>query len=678
MRRVVSIKAPAPASAAGVSAGFGGWRESAIAGGVLLVTFCAYLRSLGNRFSLDDLDMIVGNRLIGQWSFIWRSLLSDPYWYRDPAHLPQSSYYRPLQDIWLAIQFHLFGLNPMPWHLSLVLLHLVGVWFVFKIAMQVADDVRIAALAALLFGLIPLHAEAVAWEPGVDMSLSGVLELAAFYFFITRSTSTTRWLPALLFYTAALLTHEAAVLFPALIALYVFLIEPLGAPASWEGKLDTILARLRRSLICAVPFVGDAIGYLIARRLSLGFLFHQPGWITHLTPALTILTLPRVIVGYIALLAMPWLAGPRRAMLTVSSASSPHFWGPVAIVLVLAAAFAAAVRNHPHRRRYLFFAAWIAVAMAPVVNLRLFFDRAFVQDRYLYFASVGWCLMVADFAVSLADRSKIIRRIVWAATAAFLIVCTAVLWQVQYSWRDNEAFYAALIEKSPDQVDGYYGLGVALRDRSDLAGAQREFKAALELDPQSAALYDLGVVDSQLGHIKQAAAEQEEGLKRLASPPADAYVGLAQVYDLTGDQAKSEAALKQAESLPGGAHVAALARAQLKYNHGDLPGAEAILRDLTANDPNDPRAWTMLGMTAIREKNHQQALDCFLRAQALSPRDPFARVMTGLALHKLGRDQEALTQCRAALAIAPNDRNAQALIATIQREAHSGQSAGAR
>src|SRR5208282_935241 len=168
--------------------------------------------------------------------------------------------------------------------------------------------------------------------------------------------------------------------------------------------------------------------------------------------------------------------------------------------------------------------------------------------------------------------------------------------------------------------------------------------------------------------IKQAAAEEEEGLKRLASPTADAYVGLAQIYDLNGDQARSEAALKQAELLPNGAHVAALARAQLKYNHGDLAEAEAILRDLTAADPYDPRGWTVLGMTAIRENHNGQALEDFRQATALAPRDPFARVMAGLALHKLGRDQEALEQCRGALAIAPSDPNAQALIAKIQRE----------
>ncbi len=312
-----------------------------------------------------------------------------------------------------------------------------------------------------------------------------------------------------------------------------------------------------------------------------------------------------------------------------------------------------------------------------MMNLQVYYEEGFVQDRYLYLASVGWSLMVADFAVHLASRGAIGRRLVWGGGAALLAAYIGVLWKVQHFWCDNETFYTAMVEKFPQEADGHFGLGVALRDRGDFAGAEREPKETLRLDPASPALYDLGVVDSQLGHIKQAAAEEEEGLKRLSGPPADAYVGLAQIYDLNGDRARSEAALKQAESLPNGARVTALARAQLKYNHGDLVGAEAVLRDLIATDPYDPRAWMVLGMTAIRQKSYGQALEDFRHATALAPRDPFARVMAGLALHKLGRDQEALDQCRCALAIAPGDPNARALIARIARETPSKQPATA-
>ncbi|HVN64578.1 MAG TPA: hypothetical protein VMT58_08060, partial [Candidatus Binataceae bacterium] len=94
---------------------------------ILAATAIVYSSSFGNGFVFDDGDIIVSNRLLGQWSYIWRSLSRDLWWSLDPGHLPQSSYYRPLENIWLALNFHLFGLNPAGWHVATVALHLIVV-----------------------------------------------------------------------------------------------------------------------------------------------------------------------------------------------------------------------------------------------------------------------------------------------------------------------------------------------------------------------------------------------------------------------------------------------------------------------------------------------------------------------------------------------------------------------
>ena len=108
--------------------------------GVLLLTMLVYLRCLGNGFVFDDHEMIVINRYLGQWSFLWKSLVNDSWWFRDPLHLPQSSYYRPLQDIWLGIHYQLFGLVPGGWHATMIALHLAAVWMAFKIASRLTGD----------------------------------------------------------------------------------------------------------------------------------------------------------------------------------------------------------------------------------------------------------------------------------------------------------------------------------------------------------------------------------------------------------------------------------------------------------------------------------------------------------------------------------------------------------
>ncbi len=147
-------EAPTTAPARGTRAAFARPR-SLILGAVLLATLLAYLRCLGNGFIFDDRQMIIGNPYIGQWSFPWKSLFNDLWWFQGPRH---SAYYRPLQDIWLGVNYQLFGLHAAPWHAAMVGLHLVAVWLVFKLAFHLTHEWPAAVLAALLFGLLPVHA----------------------------------------------------------------------------------------------------------------------------------------------------------------------------------------------------------------------------------------------------------------------------------------------------------------------------------------------------------------------------------------------------------------------------------------------------------------------------------------------------------------------------------------
>src|SRR5579885_1409674 len=96
---------------------------------IVALTALVYLRCLKNGYVFDDHEMIIVNRYIGEWSFLWKALVNDSWWFRDPAHLPQSHYYRPLQDIWLGLNYQAFGLNPVGPHALMVGLHVAAVLF---------------------------------------------------------------------------------------------------------------------------------------------------------------------------------------------------------------------------------------------------------------------------------------------------------------------------------------------------------------------------------------------------------------------------------------------------------------------------------------------------------------------------------------------------------------------
>jgi hypothetical protein len=138
--------------------------------------------------------------------------------------------------VWLGVNYQLFGFHPAGWHAATIALHLLMVWLVYRTVLLLVSEESTALIAALLFAIVPIHAEAVVWPSAIPQLLCGIFTLAAFYFFASRTASPRRnWTLALLFAGCALLSHESAIVFSGLIVIYVFLLE---APTPIPPKPD--------------------------------------------------------------------------------------------------------------------------------------------------------------------------------------------------------------------------------------------------------------------------------------------------------------------------------------------------------------------------------------------------------------------------------------------------------
>jgi hypothetical protein len=456
--------------------------QTAILAGVLLLTLLVYLRCLGNGFVYDDRSEILENRYLAQWSFLWKSMIRDVWWFRHPHRLPQSAYYRPLQNIWLAINFHLFGLHPAGWHLLKILLHLCAVVLSFRVAQLLTRSVAAALLTALLFGLLPVHTEAVAWSVGPPQA--AVLELAALSLFIQRSR--THWhgvvWPVLVFACAAL-SHESAVVFPLLIALYVFLFEsPVGESvgSASPGESAPLPRRIGNALAWSAPFLCVALLYMGARLLVLGtngLLGFVPGAVVmHGSRAIKIrgikysfgqilMTLPTVLLHYLELLIVPWFAGPEHDVKFVTTPGLTSFYVPAAVLGMLALVGYLAFGNRTRGKLYLFCAAWWLITLAPVLNFNSFqreADLVYIHDRFEYLPSLAFCLLLADCAVRFASTSAVRRRAATAVLTALTILYAGTLWRAEHFWHDNLTLFTRSVEEAPDSPSCRSMLALAL------------------------------------------------------------------------------------------------------------------------------------------------------------------------------------------------------------------------
>jgi len=503
---------------------------------VLLLTVLVYLRCVKNGFVFDDIPVILKNPYISEWSFLWKAVTRDLWWFLDPKKIPVSAQYHPLQNIWFGLAYHLFGTSPIGWHLLKIALHVAAVMLSFRLAQLLTGSAGAALLAAMLFAVLPVHAEPVVWAADVPEPLAAVFELGAFCLFIRRSK--TRWrgiIWPLVLFAGALLSHESAVVFPVLIGAYVFLFETHdGEPIAFfaAGRVAPTLRRFVLAVAWSAPFLGVSIIYMAARATVLGMsgILGFPkgrfiGEVVHgrltmrselsnNTISQTLWTLPSVLVHYLKMLAIPWLVGPAHDVQTVVAPGVVNFCIPVAILVLLSLLGWLAFRNSPHAKLYLFCVFWWLVTLAPAFDLGQLFQL--VADRYEYLPSFAFCVIVGDLAIQFARASAIRSKAVTAIAATVTVVYTAVLWRLEPVWHDDVTLFSRCVESFPDSPFYRAALGDAFLDSVNLEAAERELIHASRISPNSPQIHiQLAAVYARM-HRPEASREELQAAYRTA------------------------------------------------------------------------------------------------------------------------------------------------------------------
>lgn len=167
--------------------------------------------------------------------------------------------YNPLTIWTFLLDAKIYGVdNPMGWHLNNVLLHLVGVFFVFLIGRRLKLNVMSAAFLALLFGVHPLRSESVAWVTERKDVLFGAFYLAAIYQYLRYKLDGKKkavtWI--FLFFILSLLSKIQAVALPlTLIAIDYYLDQKISLK-SIISKWPYFLLSLMVGLI-GIYFLGE-------------------------------------------------------------------------------------------------------------------------------------------------------------------------------------------------------------------------------------------------------------------------------------------------------------------------------------------------------------------------------------------------------------------------------------
>jgi len=461
------------------------WHLLLVAG----ATFLVYVNTWGNAFVWDDQPLIVDNPAIKSWARLSTLWGSDLF----PRDL-SSHYYRPLQALTYLVDYQLWGLSPLGYHLTNTLLHAGVALLLYGLVSRVVRSPRAALLAALLFAVHPIHTEAVTYLSGRSDPLSALCLLASLACFLQGDRArVTPWRGlSLAAFALALLAREAALALVLLVVLVDLGVsrrdgEPLGV--GWPGRLGRY-----------GPYVAVLLGYLVLRTAVIG-VHAPPAGPAQVPLPLRLLTMLKVIVEYLGVLVVPLHLHMERRVAPAGGLFEPAVVGSA---LVVAALVAAAVFGARRAWPVTVGVAWFFLALLPVSNLVPL--ATFMAEHWLYVPSMG-LFLAAGWSLDRVIESG------WRAPALGALVLALVAYggltvRRNTDWKDALTLYQATLREAPASARVYANLGWVYQDRGELEKAEAAYQQALALDPGAADPHN------NLGNIYRARNLPEEALRQ--------------------------------------------------------------------------------------------------------------------------------------------------------------------
>lgn len=565
---------------------------------ILAATFLSYVATLDLGFVFDDLILIITNGSILSWRYFPSYFTSHIWSFHYPHWL--ANYYRPLFLGWLRLNDTLFGLHPWGWHLTSVLAHMAATYLVYRLCLRLSGDGWVAGAAGLVFGLHPVHVEAVAYVSSAQDPLSVVLALGALLAFrrSRESESRLRWIATSLgLSAAALLFKETALILPILIGGYAWI---YGAADSREvAPVEfRFFQRLRSALGASIPYWVVILLYMPLRTWALKGFAHV---VTSISMAQEILTLPSVLLFYMRLLLWP----SRLSYFYDTPYISTPSWHDFVLPAVLLAAVAAALaywyvrmrRSAPEEAKAMAFAClWMILTLLPVLNFRLLPEGEIAHDRYLYLPSVGFALLVAMALRQALGRTARFLKPAWVLLGALALIGAmgvATARQCLF-WSDDLVLSSRAHEIAPHNVTATTGLAAAAAKRGMDGQAMALYQQVLAIQPNAwPASRDLAYLYYAHGNFQEAA--RLFALSLTVGPEdGDQFLCLGLALLQTEQPSEAEKAVRAALLVRPEGKNYHLALGMVLRAEGRLPEAMREINVELEHDPHNPQAQTLL------------------------------------------------------------------------------------
>lgn len=371
----------------------------------------------------------------------------------DPAHLLNNEHVRslswegiknifsqrinrtfiPLTVLTYAVEYHFFQYEPFVYHLTNLILHLIVVALVYKLALSLKLPPVAAGLAALIFGIHPVHVESVAWITGRKDLLYSIFYLMAAILYIRylERRSKAAYMCSLGCCLVSILSKPMALSLP--LALWAI---------DWTSRRE----RTQKLLLDKIPYFLVIVPVALITFVNLG---------EHMAAQSSVFNSFILYVwsfmAYIRKFFYPVHLGPVHEMSKPIALSNPAYFLPIVLLfmfIVLLIYF---------RRDRFFVFAFIFYFVSIFFLLRgrvIFFSAQMISDRYMYLPCLGFCLWLGDDAVRAYLKPG--KRVMIKRLIQIILIGGVLFWWGTLSfrqcriWKDGGTLWPHALKYFPD------------------------------------------------------------------------------------------------------------------------------------------------------------------------------------------------------------------------------------
>src|SRR3972149_1464931 len=464
----------------------------------ILLGLGIYFNSLQNGFHYDDQHYIIRNLYV-------QSPGNILYFFTDHRMLSSLSgifiHYRPLMMVSYALNYYFGELNPVGYHLVNLAFHVGSAFLLFLIVnamlgegLEVRSKSPLSSLfppiaAGLLFLTTPFNSEVVNYITARSSVMCSFFMLLSFYLWMKfRSQNTSIfYLFSFLAFLLAMLTKEVAIMLPVMFLLYDIYFSRIFA---WFNY---------RVIFSYLPFgiAGIFIGFVIRlfffktsslySATSSGIKFEKDGLIDHLIIPV------KVLAKYSYSIFAPF-----RLSVWHKVERTPDLFFIFSLILITVLVISAVLlwrRSGRLGKNASFFILWFFVMLLPMIALSL---NAPYQENRGHIAAAGLIGAFVTGLTALTDRlgsGKKLKGIVYAIVLIVIVLYSVGTVARNTVWINGLTLWSNVLERYPGSVDARLAIALAYQRSGDIAAAESEYLAILEINPGNSGAYvGLGLV----------------------------------------------------------------------------------------------------------------------------------------------------------------------------------------